>query len=110
MSGLPGTTLTSEIPDTAALVMTAELTKPSVSFALRFATAPTPSVTARFAGQVDTTGAFPELPQGFKGEAVLLGDGAPVVKSALLMSVSTQPLFRRRAAVELVSWATGEFS
>src|SRR5688572_6105554 len=39
-------------------------------------------------------------PQGFNGDAVFRGVGVPAAKSALLLSVSTQPpLFRRPAVV-----------
>ena len=46
-------------------------------------------------------------PQIFSGEDELRGLGAPVVKSALLLSVSVQPLLKRSAAVVLESVAVG---
>ncbi len=41
--------------------------------------------------------------QGLNAAPVLRGDGAPVEKSAALLSVSVQPLASRRAAVVFVS-------
>jgi hypothetical protein len=69
-----------------------------------------PTVAANVAGQLATTGAFTVPPHGLSGEAVLRGAGAPVVKSALLMSVSVQPLLRRIAVVVFVRVAVGAFS
>src|SRR5262249_59904860 len=56
---------------------------------------------ARRAGQRGPAGGVTAGPQGANGEAVLRGAGAPCAKSAALLSVSTQPPFRRNAAVVL---------
>ena len=68
---------------------------------------PTGTSLALFAGTVaETLGATSAL-QSCTGEAELRGAGAPAVKSARLLSVSTHPAPLRRSAVVLVSAGVG---
>src|SRR5438128_3428290 len=57
---------------------------------------------APFTGFVDATDGGTSPPQTKTGVDELRGDGAPTAKSALLRSVSTQPLPRRRSDVVLL--------
>src|SRR5437867_10558554 len=57
---------------------------------------------APFTGFVDATDGGTSPPQSKTGVDELRGDGAPTAKSALLRSVSTQPLPRRRSDVVLL--------
>src|SRR5262245_47322904 len=98
VSGLPGTTLMTVIPGTAALVIVAELTNPSVSLADSAVTPPTPAETVSVAGQFGTTGSLTGPPHGAVGLAVLRGTGAPLLMSAPLLSESVQPPSARRPA------------
>ena len=53
---------------------------------------------------------FVDPPHDATGDHVLRGLGGPVAKSALLLSVSTQPLVLRIAAGVFVSVGAGEAS
>jgi hypothetical protein len=91
------------MPCTAPLVMTALLTMLSRSFALRAPLKALPAAPAMLAGQLGTIGwaaGVPPPAQTLKALAVLRGVGAPVLKSALLTSVSVQPPLARSTASE----------
>jgi hypothetical protein len=82
--------------------MMALLTMPSASVALRSATPLTPNASDRLPGQVATIGGAVGAPHTLRALARLRGAGAPVLKSAPLLSVSVQPPAARRAAVVLL--------
>ena len=96
----------SVIPETAGLVMTALVTVPSASLALTFTDAAVPCTVLREPGQLVTIG----ITHAFVGDDVLRGAGAPAVKSAELLFVSTQPSPARRSAVVVLGAGAGPVS
>ncbi len=67
----------------------------------------TGTLVATLAGLVSVTMGGTSTPQLLVGEAVLRGVGAPVLKSAALLSVSTQPAPLRMVAVVLEGAGAG---
>src|SRR5262245_61888191 len=97
--GAPAGVKASVMPATGALSIAPSATVPSGSVALSTPCAGTPKNAPTLGGQLAATGWLTGAPHTLSVDALLRGVGAPLAKSAALLSVSVQPPAARSAAV-----------